>query len=40
MPDTAAHPTPRALALFAHGKLSEAQAVTVAAHLESCAACR
>jgi serine/threonine protein kinase len=40
MPDTTAHPTPRALALFAHGKLSEAQAATVAAHLESCAACR
>jgi tetratricopeptide (TPR) repeat protein/tRNA A-37 threonylcarbamoyl transferase component Bud32 len=40
MPDISTHPSARALALFGHGKLSEAQATTVAAHLERCAECR
>jgi formylglycine-generating enzyme required for sulfatase activity/predicted Ser/Thr protein kinase len=40
MPDVSAHPSAQALALFGHGKLSEAQAATVAAHLETCADCR
>jgi serine/threonine protein kinase len=40
MPDVPAHPSARALALFGQGKLPEAQAATVAAHLEVCAACR
>ena len=30
----------QALALFGHGKLSDAQAATVIAHLEACADCR
>jgi WD40 repeat protein len=40
MPDISTHPTAQALALFGHGQLSEAQAATVAAHLETCADCR
>jgi len=40
MPEVSSHPTAQALALFGHGKLSEAQAATVAAHLETCADCR
>ncbi len=40
MPDITVHPSERALALFAQGKLSEAQAHTVAAHVEICPACR
>jgi serine/threonine protein kinase len=40
MPDVSAHPSAQALALFGHGKLSEAQAATVATHLETCADCR
>jgi serine/threonine protein kinase/tetratricopeptide (TPR) repeat protein len=40
MPEVNTHPSARALALFGYGKLSEAQAATVAAHLESCADCR
>jgi len=40
MPEVSTHPTAQALALFGHGKLSEAQATTVAAHLETCADCR
>src|SRR5690242_4290000 len=40
MPDVTAHPTAQALALFGHGKLSDAQAATLAAHLETCADCR
>jgi WD40 repeat protein len=40
MPDVNTHPTARALALFGHGKLSAAQAASVAAHLEICADCR
>ncbi len=39
MPDLSTHPTAQALALFGHGQLSEAQAATVAAHLETCATC-
>jgi len=40
MPEVSTHPTAQALALFGHGKLSEAQSATVAAHLETCADCR
>ena len=40
MPEISTHPSAQALALFGHGKLSEAQAATVAAHLETCADCR
>ncbi len=40
MPEISTHPSAEALALFGHGKLSEAQAATVAAHLETCADCR
>jgi serine/threonine protein kinase len=40
MADVSTHPTARALALFGHGKLSAAQAASVAAHLEICAECR
>ncbi len=40
MPEISAHPTAQALALYGHGKLSEAQAATVVAHLETCADCR
>ena len=40
MPDLISHPTAQALNLFGSGKLSEAQAATVAAHLETCADCR
>jgi tRNA A-37 threonylcarbamoyl transferase component Bud32 len=40
MPEIITHPSARALALFSSGKLSEAQAVTVASHLETCADCR
>src|SRR5690349_21036547 len=40
MPEIVTHPSARALALFSSGKLPEAQAVTVAAHLETCAECR
>jgi hypothetical protein len=40
MPDVSTHPTAQALAQFGHGKLPEAQAATVATHLETCADCR
>jgi tRNA A-37 threonylcarbamoyl transferase component Bud32 len=40
MPEVSAHPSAQALALFGHGKLSQAQTATVAAHLETCAGCR
>jgi tRNA A-37 threonylcarbamoyl transferase component Bud32 len=40
MPEIGTHPTAQQLVLFGHGKLSEAQAATVAAHLETCADCR
>jgi serine/threonine protein kinase len=40
MPEVSTHPSAQDLALFGHGKLSEAQAATVAAHLETCAGCR
>jgi Tfp pilus assembly protein PilF/tRNA A-37 threonylcarbamoyl transferase component Bud32 len=40
MPDITAHPSAQALSLFSQGRLSEAQAKTVAAHLETCLACR
>jgi hypothetical protein len=40
MPDVRAHPTAQQLALFGHGKLPQAQAAAVAAHLETCADCR
>jgi serine/threonine protein kinase len=40
MPEIVTHPSARALALFSSGKLSEAQAATVAAHLALCADCR
>ncbi len=40
MPDVITHPTAQALVLFGNGKLPTAQAATVAAHLETCAACR
>src|SRR5262249_49626896 len=39
MPEIGTHPTAQQLALFGHGKLSEGQAATVAAHLETCADC-
>ena len=40
MPKIGTHPSAQALAHFAHGKLSEDQAATVAAHLKHCADCR
>ena len=40
MPEVKTCPSAQALALFGQGKLSDAQAVTVAAHLETCAGCR
>jgi hypothetical protein len=40
MPEVSTHPTAQALAQFGHGKLPEAQAAAVAAHLETCADCR
>jgi hypothetical protein len=40
MPEVRTHPSAQDLALFGHGKLSEAQAAAVAAHLETCAGCR
>ena len=40
MPDLITHPTAQALVLFGHGKLPDAQTVTVATHLETCADCR
>jgi hypothetical protein len=40
MPDVSTHPSAKALALFGLGKLREAQAAAVAAHLETCADCR
>jgi serine/threonine protein kinase len=40
MPDVTAHPSSHALSAFGLGKLSEARAATVAAHLETCADCR
>ena len=40
MPEMMSHPSAQALALFGHGKLSEAQAATVASHLETCPDCR
>jgi hypothetical protein len=40
MPDVSTHPTSQQLALFGHGKLPEAQATAIAAHLETCAECR
>jgi hypothetical protein len=40
MPDVSPHPTPQALTLFGHGRLPEVQAAAVAAHLETCPACR
>jgi serine/threonine protein kinase len=40
MPNAVTHPTPQQLTAFGLGKLSEAAAATVAAHLESCPACR
>jgi WD40 repeat protein/tRNA A-37 threonylcarbamoyl transferase component Bud32 len=40
MPEIVTHPSAQALALFSSGKLSEAKAVTVATHLETCSDCR
>ncbi len=40
MPDAVIHPTPQELAAFGLGKLSESAAAAIAAHLESCPACR
>jgi anti-sigma factor RsiW len=40
MPEISNHPSAQSLALFGHGRLPEDQARTVAAHLESCLACR
>jgi formylglycine-generating enzyme required for sulfatase activity len=40
MPDVSTHPTAQQLALFGQGKLSGAQVVTVATHLETCADCQ
>jgi serine/threonine protein kinase len=40
VPDVSTHPTAQSLALFGRGNLPEAQAATVAAHLETCDACR
>jgi formylglycine-generating enzyme required for sulfatase activity/serine/threonine protein kinase len=40
MPDAVIHPTPQELTAFGLGKLPERDAAAVAAHLESCAACR
>ena len=40
MPDAVIHPTPQELTAFGLGKLPERDAAVVAAHLESCAACR
>jgi hypothetical protein len=40
MPDAVTHPTPQELTAFGLGKLPERAAAVVAAHLESCPACR
>jgi serine/threonine protein kinase len=40
MPHAVTHPTPQELAAFGLGKLPERTAAAVAAHLESCPACR
>jgi serine/threonine protein kinase len=40
MPDAVIHPTPQELTAFGLGKLPEHAAAAVAAHLESCPACR
>jgi serine/threonine protein kinase len=40
MPNAMTHPTAQELTAFGHGKLPEEQTATVAAHLETCAACR
>jgi anti-sigma factor RsiW len=40
MPDAVTHPTPQELAAFGLGKLPERTAAAVAAHLETCPACR
>jgi serine/threonine protein kinase len=40
MPDAVIHPTPQELTAFGLGKLPERAAAVVAAHLESCPACR
>jgi predicted Ser/Thr protein kinase len=40
MPDGGIHPTAQVLALFGHGELSDVQAATIAAHLETCLDCR
>jgi serine/threonine protein kinase len=40
MPDAVTHPTPKELTAFGLGKLPERAAAAVAAHLESCPACR
>jgi hypothetical protein len=40
MPTAVTHPTPQELTDFGLGKLAEGQAVTVAAHLATCADCR
>jgi WD40 repeat protein/serine/threonine protein kinase len=40
MPDADIHPTPQQLAAFGLGKLPEPAIAAIAAHLESCAACR
>jgi serine/threonine protein kinase len=40
MPDAMTHPTPQELTAFGLGKLPQRSAAAVAAHLESCSACR
>src|SRR6516165_9382648 len=40
MPDVVTHPSPQDLTAFGLGKLPERAAAAVAAHLETCAACR
>ncbi len=40
MPDAVIHPTPQELTAFGLGKLPESAAAAIAAHLESCPACR
>ncbi|MGH7227101.1 MAG: protein kinase domain-containing protein, partial [Gemmataceae bacterium] len=40
MPEAVIHPTPEELAAFGLGKLPERAAAAIAAHLESCPACR
>jgi serine/threonine protein kinase/WD40 repeat protein len=40
MPNAVTHPPPQELAAFGLGKLSERNAAAIAAHLESCPACR